>query len=118
MPDPITPAERAMIAAYTGPITRLAPRAPCTPAWVWDGMRLAPVDPGGRERAIAEAKRRWYGSIKGSRTRLAQRTAELKRRREEVARLVLLELTTAEIAARLNVSTKTIRQDLRALRAE
>jgi DNA-binding CsgD family transcriptional regulator len=118
MPDPITPAERAMIAAYTGPITRFAPRAPHEPAWQWDGQTLAPTHPGGRERAIAEAKRRWYGSIKGNRARMAQRNAEMKRRREEVARYVDLGLTTAEIASRLNVSTKTIRQDLRAMRAE
>jgi DNA-binding CsgD family transcriptional regulator len=118
MRDEITPAERAMIDAYAGPVTRLAPRAPHEPAWQWDGQTLAPTHPGGRERAIAEAKRRWYGSIKGSRARLAKVKAAMRLRQEEVARYVDLGLTTAEIAVRLDVSPKTIRQDIRAMRAK
>lgn len=107
MPDPLTPADAAIVAAY---LTERGPTV-CPAGAACAGIYDTPTV---RERVAAD--------IRLARARAAARRAneakrpEIVRRRRAVAELVALGRTTDEIARFLRVSASTVLTDMADLR--
>lgn len=106
MPDPLTPADAAIVAAY------LAERGPtvCPAGAACAGIYDTPTV---RERITAEVR-----AAKARNARLANeaRRPEIMRRRRAVAELVGLGRTAEEIARFLRVSAATVLKDISEMR--
>ena len=106
MPDPLTPADAAIVAAY------LAERGPtvCPAGAACAGIYDTPTV---RDRITAEVR---AANARNARLANEAKRPGIMRRRRAVAELVALGRTTDEIARVLNVSASTVLTDMADLR--